>query len=543
MNQQSPLIILFIVGAVLSGLLVVLSVLTGGGNEVGHLCKFMLIAVAVFGLIAPRNGILLLLFICAYIDTVKRLMAVSGRVSQMDLYYVLGIPPVLLSSVTASIIIAVFVGKLELKGHQWRLLFIAIGFVATNAGLSFLGGNRSIGGLLPVVANSGSYALLLFLIPVLFQQREDIERLIKRIIWIFLPVAIYGVLQKIFGYQEFEIAYLKTGISIEAKQLLDNDFRPFSTLNSNTALTTVCGFLAPLSFTAMFISTSTHRRSLLPPSLALPLTLIFSAGIVASTGRSGIAVAAFTFLGCWCFRSLNTTRGMYAVIVTLFASLIIFSNHLIEIIGPLQMQISNLVGDEGYAEQMTRLGTYTDRLVGYYNLMTNPAMWSLFGHSRDILQDYSLYSHDLFTNALVRYGVVPVLGISIVAIFLLIQLHRTVLRITDRSLLAIAAAMTAIMISSVLVSLLFGSVMGVFPINLLIYTMGGILMLAKQLYDTTIHAPVEHFAEAGAAQLIRMATPSPAPTATAAATSTRRAHYPFTRTGKTEAILPRPPQP
>ncbi|TLD70895.1 hypothetical protein FEM03_11360 [Phragmitibacter flavus] len=520
MNQQSPLTILFVVVTLLAGLLVTLSVLTGGGNEIGHLCKFMLVAVAVFGLINPRNGIYLLLFICAYIDTLKRLMVVSGRVSQLDLYYVLGIPPTLLSACAASVIISIAVGKLELRGRQWTLLFVAAGFMGINAGMSYVGGNRSLGGLLPVVANGGLYALLLFLIPVLFQEREDIERLIKRTIWIFVPVAIYGVFQKIFGYQQFEIDYLLTGISIEIKQLVGDDLRPFSTLNSNTALTTVCGFLAAVSFTAMFIRRSDQRRPLIIPALALPLSVIFFAGIVASTGRSGFAVGFFTLLGCWCFKSRKATLSMYVGIVTLFIFLVVFSRQLIDMIGPLQLQINSVVGDGRFAEQLTRIGTYTDRLAGYYNLMSNPAIWTLFGHDNDAWQDNSLYSHDVLTGALVKHGVVPVFLISLMAAFCLLQLHRTILRITDRSLLAIAAAMTAIMLSSLLASLLFGSVMGVFPINVLIFTAGGILMLARQLHDQQSVPSAE--------ELFVSETVPPDPV--------RKVRIPFRRSGKIESV-------
>ena len=50
------------------------------------------------------------------------------------------------------------------------------------------------------------------------------------------PVAIYGIVQQVEGFQLFEIAYLRTGLSIEIKQLLTNRVRAFSTLNSPTAL-------------------------------------------------------------------------------------------------------------------------------------------------------------------------------------------------------------------------------------------------------------------------------------------------------------------
>ena len=94
---------------------------------------------------------------------------------------------------------------------------------------------------------------MLFVMPVLFPRYEDALRVLRFTLWVFLPVALYGIAQQIDGFQPFEIAYLRTGLSIEIKQLLTNHVRAFSTLNSPTALgavsavlVVVCWFLSRL---------------------------------------------------------------------------------------------------------------------------------------------------------------------------------------------------------------------------------------------------------------------------------------------------------
>lgn len=150
-----------------------------------------------------------------------------------DLYYVLGLAPALLSCIILSVLVRGVIGGIPMtKRHLW-LFLTGCGVVLVNAFLSFLDVDHSIGKVLQGTANGGLYGMLIFVVPMLFQDEDDVLRLFKFLLWTYAPVGFYGIVGKVWGFQDFfELAYLLTGLSIEIKQLFTDRVRAFSTLNS-----------------------------------------------------------------------------------------------------------------------------------------------------------------------------------------------------------------------------------------------------------------------------------------------------------------------
>lgn len=482
MNSRSSIGPIIGIAAALLGLFVITSVLLGQGNQLAALCRYLLVAGFVIGLTFPRGGLIVWLMLCGYTDLLKRLMVVFGRVHYNDLYNVLGIPPVMLAGITLAVLVGAFTGRFRLSGTQWRLFAVACVLMLISAALAAKEKGGSLGALVPAIANDGLYAMLIFVVPVLFKMSDDVVRVAKFLLWVFLPVALYGLFQKVNGFQDFEIAYLKSGLTLEIKQLYANEVRAFSTLNSPTAFSVVSGMLCAVSLMLGLTPRREGRGRLLDARLAAVMAFVYLAGVFASTSRSAFLFIAVALGGFFCFRSLTATRLLYAGMAAAFISLILLADVLLANLDTFQNQVSRAAGDGEFATQMSRVGTYSDRLRGFSNLVRNPEVYTLFGYGTERGSDERdpLYSHDLISNNLVTHGVVPVLAMALFGVFVLKRMHGQVLRIADAHHRVLAAGLLSLGFSFFALSAASGSVLSVFPVNAFLWLSFGLFMLVCQ---------------------------------------------------------------
>lgn len=501
----------------LGGLFVMLSILLGGGNEIAAFYQYLLGALFIAGVATPRGAFIFWLVLCGYTDLLKRLMVVTGRVSFNDLYYILGLPPVMLGAITLSVVIGGFSGRFQLRRLHWTMLAISCVIIIAVAGLTASGGGSLTQTVLPAIANSGLYFLLLFLVPSLFQTSEEVVKLLKILLWCYLPVALYGIFQQVYGYREFEIDYLKSGLSIEIKQLLSNEVRAFSTLNSTTALATISGALFSVAVILMFLPRDASRRGrVLGWVPGLLMATAYFGGMVASTGRAALSFIVCALVGAWCFRSRRLMLTAYACGLLSFIALIFSAEKLLSNMNFFQDEVASAVNtDHGFMGQMTRVGTYSDRLMGFKNLVKNKEVWTWFGHHDVADDDQTLFSHDILTNALVHYGVVPV-GLALIMLGIgLFRSHHFILSMEDPLRRSLSAALLALALSFLALSLLAGNVLVIFPINVFACLFGGMMLVVFQ-QEWSAEAPAPEIA---------------ADTATCAMPE-RRAVYRFARTGR-----------
>ncbi len=468
MNQSRPIIGLLI--AMLGMGYVLLSLLLSTGNQLGSLFGYLLAGAILLGICNPKTGVVVLLVACGYIDLAKRLLVVADKVSYTDLAFVLGIAPALMAGVTMGVFLQLIQGRLRFGKTQLQ----ALGAIVIILILSLITARKAAGGIMAAlqeVANTAGYACFLFVIPLLYSNLEDQVKLIRTVLMAYLPIPIYGIYQAAFGLAEYEIEYLKTGMSILIKQLLTGDIRPFSTLNSPTALGAVCGIMALLAFLS---GPLTGPRRKLPHPLHLLLALFYIGGLLASTSRSDFfipilgAIVAFTAL------SPMAIRLFYLIATTSYIGLIMISGWLQERLADIQIFISTLLPPEfDFVEQLTRVQTFSDRLEGFRNLASNPQVWSFFGVTEEVSE--SIYSHDPLTQSLLAYGVIPVVIVILVCVGLLSRVHAGILLIRDRRerwMAALALGTTAGVIAT---SMLSGSRTSIFPITVFIWLMLGIV--------------------------------------------------------------------
>ncbi len=470
MNGQNPIFTaVVIIAGVIGGLFVTLSVLLSSGNSLAHLCFYLLIGGGVLGLIAPRVAFFVWIFACAYSDLLKRFTIVFGDVSKRDLHYILGITPVMFSAIVVALAFGGVAGAYAVRQMHWILFLVGLAITALTGLIAGLAGGNSVEAVMQGVANGGLYSLLLFVVPVLFPYPHQMIKIFRFALWVFLPVALYGVVQALQGFLPFEIAYLRTGLSIEIKQLLTNRVRAFSTLNSPTALANLCAAMAVMCWYLARIPrrVGMAAQGRLSWIVALFMIVAYLSGLVASTGRAGLTVLIFAPISAWCFLSPMRTRLFYTVMVSIFLVLVTVSPWLLDHLEDANLWLFTKVDSGSLAGQLSTVGTYSDRLSGFAHVLRNPAAYSLFGFwsgSYDTLQA-GLHHHDILSATLLRFGALGLGAILAVLTWTLHVLHRKLQSTTDPEVKQLMALCVGLGLSFLITSCLAGNILLVFPLN------------------------------------------------------------------------------
>ena len=461
--QGNALPVVAIIGGMIVALYIAASILMDEGNQLANLCFYLLVGSGLLGVVAPRLAFFIFIFQSAYLDLLKRLMVIAGNVQFTDLFWVLGIAPVTVVGIATGLMLRMVFGKVRAEPSDIRRLVIG---VALNVGLALMSYAKGggIGGTVREVANGSSYVLLLFIVPLLFSTPNAVARCVRFIIYVYAPVAVYGVYQQFFGFQDFEIDYLKTGLSIEVKLLEADRVRAFSTLNSATSLSVVASALVGLTIALVMIGRRTQRR-LFPLPVAVALVVAFIAAWGASTVRVGILLVPLALAGTILFRKARSTAIFYATLVALFITLVASASYLYNNIEIWTRQIMEFTHSDNFAAYMLNMNSYKDRLHGFMNVLGNPRAYTLFGMSEAAAQDSTYSFHDPLSAALLSYGVVPVvLGIMIMAVALW-RFHRVIFTMRDPTLQLFAVSFLANAVGNIAVSMVNGSLLGTFPVN------------------------------------------------------------------------------
>lgn len=480
MNRGNPSASAIIAMLMLGGLYAVASVILTEGNTIGQMCQYLMIGGFLLSLLAPRLGFFIWIIFCGYNDLLKRFLVVGGRITHEDLKFVLGITPAMFGGVVASLVFSGLMGSRRIAGREWVLLLVGIFLMLLAAVLAASKDHAGFDGVLQGIANNGLYSLLLFVIPLLLKDKSSLVSLWKSLVIAWLPVSAYGVFQQVNGFADFEIEYLRSGLSIEIKQLYTNEVRAFSTLNSPTALSIVAAVLAVSSLLLGFMYRGQNGRPVIGRVLALLCFLTHTAGIIASTGRSALLILPTALVGTWCFASYRRTRLFYTFVTVSFALLIASSGWLINHLEELNEYTLSLGAPGAFISRMLVVGTYWDRLSGFSNVLMNPHAWSLFGYGSAEDGTGMYYYHDPISEILMRYGAVALFIVMGAVIFMLRWFHHQAWRLETRPDRQFASAMIAMAFSILLVSAVSGSVMTVFPVNVFFWlTCSAVLGLAR----------------------------------------------------------------
>ncbi|MEN9283899.1 MAG: hypothetical protein RLZZ179_1392 [Verrucomicrobiota bacterium] len=490
MNSNAIVRIFATFALLFAALWVAFDIFTSGGNAVARSYMYMMVASGVYGLLNPRKAFYVLLFLTAYLDYFKRLMIFDSGLSRLDLYYVLGIAPCTLVGIAVSVIYQQFIGRTVPRPGQLLLTFVSVGASALLLVLSLTGnrgGFRSLGD----GVNAAIYLLLLFTVPALFQTPGELKKLLKACIIIYIPAIIYLLIHFIRGSVfDWEMDYLKSGLTGEIRILMERQFRFFGTMNSAANASSVFGLMLALICSGVwkYRNDPPYERQSNPVSRFL-LIIPIGVAMYATFSRMGWVSCVVAIVAVWFFKRRFLTVAGYALSLAAVVTIVLASPYL------LRHKILNKISEDIYSQkrtdewsQTTNISTLNDRLEGFNALVTNSKVWTPLGlrfssyNEKAVLSQVE--SHDLFTDTLLRYGYVPIFVALGVAGWLLIRMHRFIFEEPPGLVRDMAAGCLAAALSVTAGGLANGAQLSTYPVNFFIWFMfsvvGALMMYRRE---------------------------------------------------------------
>lgn len=450
--------------AIAAGLYVIISILTSGGNAMSEAMVYLAILGFLIGVFNAKAG-MLFVFLCAnYLDVLKRFLVVDGSPTMTDVMRTLAVAPV----AAGAIYIGLTIRSFSPNSRPLPVLRIALAFVISMAVVaSSLTGGGEMKDVLQSIANSALYVGMLGFVSVIFPTIEDQHKLWRLLVAMFLPVAIYGWVQLINGYNMIEIEYARSGLTSIINPLLhpsDIEYkRVFSTMSSSPAYTLIGTTLSIYAILYGF------GKGILMRCAGFLFAALCLSSHIPGAGRTGWAIAVCT-VGCYfVFRSRILTIATYVVSIT--GSVLFLFNA--EAIGLWLVDQTRGMGDSEFGERATTMGTFTTRTQGIDEWFGNPVYFSWFG--LDMKEVRASKVHDMIGYLYLTTGIIGITVAVIGACSVLFYLHKNLLAITSPAAKRLGAFYLANIFALLLSGVFSGSQFHVFPINIYFWTMLGLL--------------------------------------------------------------------
>ncbi len=492
-NGFSRIIVSF--GVMILALYISLDVFAGGSNAFGKFYLYSMIGGFMVGLLAPKKGFYFMLFLTGYLDYFKRLMIIDHGISQLDLYYVLGIAPATMAGIAIAVVYQLATGTVPRRPREGLIMVVTIFIVLLVGGLGVMsggGGNRGLGD----VVNSVAYLCLIFVIPSLFRTPEALREIFKHSILIFIPSVFYYIYSSFAGFTWWEYKYLLSGLTIEYRQLGERVVRVMGTLNGAGAATTIYSLDAAVLLAAGFWKYKEEDGPVRDSKLIQRwlLALLFCFAAYRTFSRAGWIQGVAAICGFWAFRRRFFTTALYVVFFALFGTLIAFSGYLLK--NQMLNRWSDALLSNGSEEalQAGSMGSFNSRLEGFYNMTHMSSLWTPFGigfQGKTMANFSGLAFHDAFSLMILKIGYVPLILISILVFFVLRAMHRFVVAQPPGLSASLGVTALSCFLANLLAMIANGAVLSNYPVNFYVYFDIGIvvgLMLYQWQKDQTAEA-------------------------------------------------------
>jgi len=470
-----------ITGNILSALGLIVAVYVGvvitntSTNSISVIMLHVSAICALIALINPGAGFFLLAVMAAYLDFIKRTL-IFYEVNVFDVSIVLAGAPLTLTGIYLGLAWIRISQRRFLEGSEWIIFFIACAL----AGLAMLAvASRAGLGALQSLANTVAYIPLMIAVAVYFTDPVKLYRYLNLLIAIFTPVAIYGIYQACFGLSNFEREYLLSGLTIGVKHLDAAVFRPFSTLSSSHAYSNIMAIMFAIAYWKS-VNFPYRHSSFCKSLFAIFLPLFFFAATITSLGRTAWFMMAFAVAATHMFKTGFRTVFLYASAIITFAAAVLFADETQNLVDIIDRSVPK---DSELAQKAFNPRTFSTRIEGFRNILTNPEFHTPFGNpelrkaARDRSSDAT--AHDAVSQALVQFGLVGTGLFAAIMIGGLSFAHIRILRVRDKLRRELSIVATCVIFSVFTAGLFSGSSVGVYPINFLFWFCCGIL--ASQL--------------------------------------------------------------
>jgi|GEM_PF-1730486 len=437
-------------------------------NPLAALSAFAAGIFLLVSIVSPRSGLFVLMGVCAYSDLVKRMLVMFRELSFDQISYVLMAAPIIVVGLLTSLLTRRAFHMVRLNRADLVLGGIAIFLAVLNFALEIRANSSSLEAIRSAV-NHGVFCGVAVVGLRAFRNAEDLEKFLRATLLIFLPVPLYAFWQLAFGYADFEVEYLRSGLTVEIKQLFEIRPRPFSTLNSAGVVGTLCaGFFVIATYPWITRRIRQFRRAESVGSILV--ATIYFAGAVGSLVRSSHAVWIIALFSLWCFRSAVRTRVFYTAVFVGIVSMIGFAGWIQEnlhLIDPARYATSD------YGASALSILTYNDRLTGFINLTASTQMYSWFGIPQAQQGFGATYSHDPISGLIMKVGVVGFLMVLVGVISGLRWIHTHILALAPGRGRELAVLLMSLLAGWLCTEVLVNSVITVFPLNALFWLFVG----------------------------------------------------------------------
>lgn len=477
---------------VIVALWVSLDVFSGGGNALGKVYFYLLIMGGAVGLFAPKRAFYVLLFLTAYLDYFKRLMILDSGMTQLDLYYVLGIAPIMVAGISLSLLYSFTTGSVRWRPYEGRtVIFVlcACTLALVNGILGAGGGGTDFGYL----ANVIGYIPLLFIIPLLFRTPEELRYIFKVAIIMFIPSVVYYLYQTYAGFTKWEMRYLLSGYTIEVRQLFERVPRVFGTLNSAAAASIIYALFTSILLFSGIWKYRDDSGKVKPSAMfgRLFVASLFAWACYRTFSRAGQVQGVVAALGFFAFRDRILTKSIYVAMALVIFLVVAFSGYMLKHSLLNEWSVS-IAGEHSSDErkQALSLGSFNARLEGFHSMFTDASLWTPFGQKLAGNNVEKILSarefHDGASTLILRYGYIPILFGGCLAFFGLRALHRFAYQQPPGLSSSLAATSLSCALAIMLGVIHTASAMGIYPTNFYIYMfIGTVISLMAYHADLT----------------------------------------------------------
>ena len=464
---------------------------TGAEGNVVRVLSIV-VGLGTFGwsVVRPRTGLHLLVIMAATLDLAKRFLVIYEDFSMVDVAVVLSVAPITMVGVFLGCLIQPLLLGERLPRTQFWLVLVSWAVVGLALVLHFLS-SWSIKTAVMDSANDGAYVLLLPIIYGLFydHSQRDVIRFFSFCLTVFTPVALYGCWQFFAGFNDLEVEYLKSGLTTTGANLYEDRPRPFSTLNSITSFSVLMWFCLVVAFYFAFVHRWRHKLSdWLRP-------IVFLVGMVLSFARGAMTFGLLNLGVLFLFRSPKWTRLAYATGLILFVVLISNAELIRDNLEVIQSHLPQSQG--ATSEKFVSIYTFSDRLLGYQNVLGNPRSWSWFGLGVNPLEEgvnSEFYSHDALSQMILKRGILFTLFFLGMIAAILRWAHGRVWKLPEGPRRNFAAFLLSTIVLTV-ASNLAGYILHIYPVNLFFWMFVGFFCVVCIAHAPPVEALVEELAE------------------------------------------------
>ncbi len=456
-HSQGLLLIAVTVGILILAAYLTQSILENENGGISATVRTIGICLAILAFVRPKMGLYIVSVEAFTVDFIKKVAVYYGTVSTGTIIEVLVVTMLALLGT----IVGIFIQSAALRRYKIVPLNWAILIGAVLISLGVLLASVTDSGLEKAAENSfnaGVYIALALPITILLTDREELNKLLRVQFWFAVIWAAWGIRQYYVGFTQLEWFYAETGLSSVATEhmLKFANPRPFGFGSGVPNY----GVISPYFIYGLWHVAHYRRKRMIYLLGALALFW----GLVTSQQRTALVFPLFALVFYYCFHTWLRTVSIYVTAAVTFVLGVIYCDYLLDHLYDINDAISFFKGD--WAENTITVGTFSARLGSWENLKS-PATYSLFGNHLNV------DNHDVFTRIIISYGVVGLVAVIAASIWLLVIMHRMLLRIEDPEDRKFATFLLAVTIPYVGLGFAGGGNFTTNPINLQMWTFFG----------------------------------------------------------------------